>query len=417
MLYKRGKTWWYKFKLYGQTVRESSRSHSKTVARQAEMARRRELELAVNRIGKPRERMPLFSVAADEWHKSLATTGDEGLSPRTVSRYLQCLSPLKKAFRDRLVCDIDNEDVRVYQRARLADGLTGRSVNYEVGTLRQILKSYGLWGPIVDRVRALKENQDIGKAVSRDDEEKLIVAAQESRSPALLPLLITSVDTGLRSAELKALRRSDLILKIENESVVSGKLIVPRSKTPAGAGRVVPLSRRVCAVLTLWLARFTNARPDSYVFPFHRIGIGGDKCEPVMWDIDLSKPMAEWKNAWTKACRTAGVKYRWHDLRHTFISRLAENPAVSEQTIRSLAGHVSRRMMDRYSHIRDRARRAAIEVLETQVAETPLFGESGHKSRHSRSGPVESNEAKSTERIGGPSRTRTCDQRIMSPPL
>ena len=96
MLYRRGKTWWYKFKLYGQTVRESSHSHSKTVARQAEMSRRRELELAINRIGKPRERMPLFSVAADEWHKSLRTTGDEGLSPRTVSRYLQCLSPLKK---------------------------------------------------------------------------------------------------------------------------------------------------------------------------------------------------------------------------------------------------------------------------------------------------------------------------------
>jgi integrase len=32
------------------------------------------------------------------------------------------------------------------------------------------------------------------------------------------------------------------------------------------------------------------------------------------------------------------MNYRRHDLRHTFITRLAENPNVSEETIRSLAG-------------------------------------------------------------------------------
>jgi hypothetical protein len=165
-------------------VRESSHSHSKTVARQAELSRRRRLELAVNRVDKPREPLPLFSMAADEGDKSLPIAGDEGLSPRTVSRYLQCLSPLKEAFRDRLVCDIDDQDVRGCQRTRLADGLTGRSANYEVGTLRQILKSFGVRGPVADRVKTLKENHDIGRAVSPEVEEMLIVAAQKSRSPA-----------------------------------------------------------------------------------------------------------------------------------------------------------------------------------------------------------------------------------------
>ncbi|HKD68547.1 MAG TPA: tyrosine-type recombinase/integrase, partial [Candidatus Binataceae bacterium] len=56
--------------------------------------------------------------------------------------------------------------------------------------------------------------------------------------------------------------------------------------------------------------------------------------------------------------------FRWHDLRHTFITRLAENPAVSEQTITALAGHVSRRMLERYSHIRRAAKQAAIASLE-----------------------------------------------------
>lgn len=62
--------------------------------------------------------------------------------------------------------------------------------------------------------------------------------------------------------------------------------------------------------------------------------------------------------------KTAKVRYRWHDLRHTFITRLAERPEVSEQTIMSLAGHVSRSMLARYSHIRSQAKQAAISALE-----------------------------------------------------
>jgi hypothetical protein len=43
---------------------------------------------------------------------------------------------------------------------------------------------------------------------------------------------------------------------------------------------------------------------------------------------------------------------------------LAENPNVSEETIRALAGHVSRKMLERYSHIRVQAKQAAIAALE-----------------------------------------------------
>jgi integrase len=65
----------------------------------------------------------------------------------------------------------------------------------------------------------------------------------------------------------------------------------------------------------------------------------------------------------------AAVRYRWHDLRHTFISRLAENPNVSEETIRALAGHVSKQMLQRYSHIRLHAKQAAIAALQ-DITET-----------------------------------------------
>ena len=92
--------------------------------------------------------------------------------------------------------------------------------------------------------------------------------------------------------------------------------------------------------------------------------------------------MGSWRKAWRLASKAAGVHYRPHDMRHTFISRLAENPSVSEQTIKALAGHVSRQMLERYRHIPSAAKQAAIQALE-QGAIEPIFEATGHKIGHS----------------------------------
>jgi integrase len=78
----------------------------------------------------------------------------------------------------------------------------------------------------------------------------------------------------------------------------------------------------------------------------------------LMVDLDLTCSMGSWRNAWLEACKRAGVRYRWHDLRHSFVTRLAERPDVSEQTIRALAGHVSHQMLQLYSHIRSQAKQS-----------------------------------------------------------
>ena len=145
-LYKRGDVWWYKFWFNGQLIRESSKSDSKTLAKDAERARRRELERAYNHIPK-RERMPLFAHAADLWIASKA-----GLAEKSRERYEQCVGHLKAEFGKRLVCDVHANDILEYRRKRLTAGVTNRTVNYETGSLRGILRQHGLWGPIADRI-------------------------------------------------------------------------------------------------------------------------------------------------------------------------------------------------------------------------------------------------------------------------
>jgi integrase len=224
-VYKRGDVWWYKFRFSGETIRESARTDSKAIARVAEKARRRELEQAYNRIPK-RERVPLFSRAAEVW-----LAGKSGLAPKSYLRYKQCLPHLKSEFGDRLVCDINASDIAEYQAKRLGAGVTNRTVNYETGTLRGILRQYGLWGQISDRVRALSERHDVGRAVSKDDERKLLSAAGASRSPGLLPLLVLSLDSGMRASEVQNLRHKDLQLVWKNGEIAAGAVVVPKSKT------------------------------------------------------------------------------------------------------------------------------------------------------------------------------------------
>jgi integrase len=56
------------------------------------------------------------------------------------------------------------------------------------------------------------------------------------------------------------------------------------------------------------------------------------------------------------------LSIRFHDLRHTCITKLAEGQA-SEQTIMSIAGHLSRKMIEHYSHIGMAAKRAALDAI------------------------------------------------------
>jgi integrase len=242
--------------------------------------------------------------------------------------------------------------------------MSARTVNAEIGVLRQILKHFVLWTHLADRVRFMRERRDTGRALTTYDESRLIEAVGKSRSPVLLPLFVTALDTGLRASELRNLRHSDLHAVWKRGTIQTGEIVVSRSKIEGGTGRIVPLTSRARAALSLWLSRFPEAQPDSFVFPHRQIGFAGDSRLPYVYDIDLTIPISEWKSAWTAAREAASLNYRWHDLRHTFITRLAENPSVSEQTITALAGHVSKRMLERYSHVRTQAKRDAIASLD-----------------------------------------------------
>src|SRR6201984_475588 len=139
-LYRRGDIWWYKFRFAGQMIRESSKSESKTVAKEAEHARRRELEESWNQI-KRRKLPPLFSLVAADWLKTRT-----GIAPATERSYKVAISQLTKNFGKQLLCDLSGEDLAAYQARRKREGVSNRTVNLELGVLRSILRRYRVGG-------------------------------------------------------------------------------------------------------------------------------------------------------------------------------------------------------------------------------------------------------------------------------
>ena len=64
-----------------------------------------------------------------------------------------------------------------------------------------------------------------------------------------------------------------------------------------------------------------------------------------------------------------GLQIRFHDLRHTCLTKLAESQA-SEHTLMAIADHVSRKMIEHYPHIRIEAKRAALDAIAKPVSES-----------------------------------------------
>jgi integrase len=118
---------------------------------------------------------------------------------------------------------------------------------------------------------------------------------------------------------------------------------------------VIPLNETALAALVehagWYTKRFGACQPEWYVFAFGK---------PL--PKDPTRPITSFKTAWTKIRKEAGVKGRWHDNRHTLVTELAESGA-GDEVIMSIAGHVSRAMLSRYSHVRMEAKRRALDEI------------------------------------------------------
>lgn len=232
-LLKRGSVWWYEFWFAGRRIQESSKSASKTIAKQAEQQRKRELELGFNAIEDDRERnVRTLRDRATEYLESY------GLRNRSKTFADYAIRHLMKSFGSRMLVDIDETAVRACQDARLKQKAAPKTINEEVGFLLRLLGDRG------EVIRAqlkrqkslkLKIRNNIAKVYSPEEKVGLITEAQRSRSPHIYPALMLAQNAAMRNREIRTTQWK----QIDFEKKF---LIVGESKTEAGEGRTIPLN-------------------------------------------------------------------------------------------------------------------------------------------------------------------------------
>lgn len=188
------------------------------------------------------------------------------------------------------------------------------------------------WENPARRVAMRDEPRGVVRFLSSDERERLFAACKASKWKPLYALALLAITSGGRKGELTGLRWRDVDLEACTAHL---------AHTKNGEERVLVFSRAAAAEL----AKF-KGKPDALVF--------ASKQRP-------DKPFNFAATAWPNALKAAGVKrFRFHDLRHTCASYLAQNNATLLEIADHL-GHKNLSVTRRYSHLTTGHRKSLVD--------------------------------------------------------
>ncbi len=159
----------------------------------------------------------------------------------------------------------------------------------------------------------------------------------------LEPMITISLKTGVRRGTLFGLEWGDIDFNHKT-------LAVRPENCKTGKGQIIPLSKSAVEALEAWegcSCRKEYAQDSPLVFPSPKTG----------------KKLDNIKKAWETILKDAQIgNFRWHDLRHTFASRLVMAGA-DLNVVRELMGHATLQMTLRYAHLAPEAKARAVSLL------------------------------------------------------
>ncbi len=172
----------------------------------------------------------------------------------------------------------------------------------------------------------LKEPRGIVRFLSDEERVRMLDAAMAD--PVISAAVIVDISTGLRKGELLDLRWKDIDLK-------GGTATIRDTKN--GEIKVSHLVPEAVEALE----SLKKLPVVSLTHPFHII------------TARKAKPKSALENRWRKVREAAKLdsRFRFHDLRHTCASYLAQNNATDMQ-LRAVLGHKTTAMVARYAHMR-----------------------------------------------------------------
>jgi len=253
-----------------------------------------------------------------------------------------------KEFGGKKLDEINQWIIDKWTTKRIKSGTAVSTIHRDVASLRSVLTKAVEWGfitsdPLKDlklpkmpdnmRVRYLAENEELAlrKALEK-----------EAVNGHLKPMVLLSLNTGIRQGELFKLRWSNIDLVSTTPTLTVSSASSKNSKS-----RSIPL----------------NTEAKNCLETLHHIQEQpGKNC--LVFPNKYGKPFTDVKRAFATLLKRASIEnFRWHDLRHHFASRLAMSK-MDLNTIRELLGHGDLKMTLRYTHLAPEHKYEAVQKLD-----------------------------------------------------
>jgi integrase len=226
-----------------------------------------------------------------------------------------------------------------YKVKRRADGVSPRTINYELTTMSHAFNiAIREWALASDnpvkKVRKERVSNNIERWLTLEEEKKLLKASPKW----LQDIIVFAIHTGMRQSEILDLKWSQVDMNRKTVTILEQK---------NRCVDTLPLNETVMRLL--WTKRDASVEPDGYIFPN---------------TLNQRKENRVLLTAFYKAMDRADItNFRFHDLRHTFATRLVQN-GVDLYSVQKLGRWKNVAMVQRYAHHYPESLRSAIEMID-----------------------------------------------------
>ena len=291
-------------------------------------------------IEEPRQKKIGFRTFAEPYHRDYMQVNRRNFKPDVYRLQIVC-----DYFKDRDLRTFTPLDFEGLKAWLLRRGCSKSTVNRYLQLVKNFLnvainEGYLEENP-VRKVKLFSEKDNLKERILTEDEEKRLM---QNCSDTLRPILSVALNTGMRRAEILNLTWNQIDFEARRIKV---------EKTKSGKVRHIPIEDDL-------FKQILKLKSENGQSPF------------VFFNPETKQPYQDMKTGFKRACRISEIEgLRFHDLRHTFATRLNAN-GVDIETIKELLGHHSIVITQRYTHSSDERKRKAIETLSKKSDKTTL---------------------------------------------
>ncbi|NIO03983.1 MAG: tyrosine-type recombinase/integrase [Proteobacteria bacterium] len=331
-LYRRGQIWWMRFSYHGRQIRKSTETSDRKLAQRIYDKVKGEIA-----EGKWFERLPAEHKTFREMMERFETEYCSNLGSSQACR--SYIRGLVMFFGDCTISEITPSLINQFKMKRKTEGVKPATIRRQFDVLRRAFNiALREWewcetNPVT-RVSLERPNNRRDRWLTLEEEQKLLEACPKW----LEEIILFALNTGMRLGE---------ILSLTWRGVDLSRKAVTAFKSKNKEKRTIPFNRATYDLLKA-KGKVRSIKTDLV---FHTKAYTPiDKCNVG--------------RAFRIAVKRAGMQnFRFHDLRHTFATRLIQN-GRDIYKVQSLLGHKTPIMTQRYAHHYPESLREAVEVLD-----------------------------------------------------